>query len=119
MEKSGVYKFECSKNCSLYIGQTRRDLETRGKEHLKDFDFRRFERSPVAEHMEEFKYENHNFSINNLSLIKEVNDPFLVKTWESFFIHKFKKQNFNLLNKDSGVINSSTVFDIAINFNIR
>ena len=95
-----------------YIGQTRRTLKKRATEHLKDYVLCNFDKSPIAEHKFEFEFENHDFPLNNLKLMKEVNDHYMIKIWESLFIHKYKKRKINLLNKDDGLIPISELFKL-------
>ena len=51
MEKSGVYKLECSDCPAIYIGQTGRKLQDRVTEHEKAFLKRTPERSNFAAHL--------------------------------------------------------------------
>ncbi|KAG6458307.1 hypothetical protein O3G_MSEX010782 [Manduca sexta] len=51
LQEPGVYKIDCS--CGLsYIGQTKRNIGTRVKEHIADVKYRRSTKSAVAEHSE-------------------------------------------------------------------
>ena len=110
--KSGIYSFKCDSCESMYIGQSRRSVGVRGKEHLAHFKNNRFGKSSVADHILETE---HPFPLKNLSLVKEVNDPFLLNPWESLYIQKFNKNGgktgLNILNSDNGPIVSS-LFDL-------
>ncbi|EFA11664.1 hypothetical protein TcasGA2_TC008528 [Tribolium castaneum] len=51
LEKLWIYEINC-KDCELkYIGQTRRSVNIRFKEHLAHLKFNRFEKSSVAQHI--------------------------------------------------------------------
>lgn len=50
MEDAGIYKIDCECG-SCYIGQTKRSIATRLKEHIADVKHRRSLKSAVCEHM--------------------------------------------------------------------
>lgn len=100
--KSGIYEISC-KDCPLkYIGQTRRNILTRFKEHSAHIKYNQPEKSAVAQHVLDFDH----FNINkeeNLKLLKNVNHVSKLNAWESLYIHK---NRFNLMNNDKGPIKS-------------
>ncbi|CAG4951018.1 unnamed protein product [Parnassius apollo] len=52
LQDAGVYKLDCE--CGLsYIGQTKRSIETRVKEHIADVKHRRSGKSAVCEHVQD------------------------------------------------------------------
>ena len=113
--KSGIYNFKCN-NCDFsYIGQTRRSILTRAKDHLRCFKTRKKEISGIADHMFEFEDDHlngrHLFPLQNLKLLKEVPNPFFLDAWECLYINKFKNRNLPLLNRDNGKI-CSKMFDL-------
>lgn len=113
--KAGVYKISCPHCNNIYIGQTKRTLETRFKEHLAEvnkakkhiekglqFDFR----SKVAEHV--FVRE-HELTKDNIDILRSVSSPRKLDVAESLEI--FKHGSSNLLNRDQGN-GFSTLFSI-------
>lgn len=119
LDKSGIYKFSCNQCNATYIGQSRRKIKTRAKDHLNDYRLFRHKKSAVADHMflmnEDITNDNdkHMFNFENLELLKEVNDPLYLDAWESRFIHEYKNRDDNLtLNKDNGKIPSDRLFSL-------
>lgn len=122
--KSGIYSFSCQECDKTYIGQTRRSLLIRADEHIKEYERKKNKNtenlnlnSSIASHLLQMdkvvtEKDKHEFPLQNLKLLKEVNEPFLLNAWESMFIHSYRKQNFNLLNKDNGRIPNSKLFDL-------
>ncbi|MFX0618098.1 reverse transcriptase domain-containing protein, partial [Escherichia coli] len=52
LQDAGVYKLDC--DCGLcYIGQTKRSIRTRIKEHIADVKHRRYTKSAVCEHSQD------------------------------------------------------------------
>ena len=77
-----------------YFGNTRSQLETRFKECCSHLKHNRVLKSAVASHALE---EQHlDVTIDNLSLVKRINNKFELNAWESIFIHKNKDQMMNL-----------------------
>ena len=116
LQKSGIYKIPCQ-NCNLcYIGQTKRNLLVRYKEHLGNIKFKRIEKSPLAEH---FWNESHDF--DEPILLKQINskNQFEFLIWENIYIHKNHK---NLLNWDTSNLTPLLRFiseDKEVNTNSR
>jgi hypothetical protein len=103
--KSGIYQVSCT-SCDLsYIGQTRRNIKTRFKEHMAHFKYNRPEKSSIAQHMIET---GHEITENNLKLLKETPNH-LLDAYESLYIHKYRE---NSLNSDKGPIPHSSLFKI-------
>ena len=101
-QKSGIYKIQCSQCPKIYIGQTKRDILTRYKEHCSHIKFNRPSKSAVAEHV---LTENHfNITIENLKLAKQTQKTIELDVIESMQIHKNKK---HLMNNVYGPISSS------------
>lgn len=102
LAKPGIYKISCSHCNKVYIGQTRRNLETRLKEHLREAqvairkNIDEF-RSKVAEHMVS---ENHPISKKDIQLINHIQDRRQLDVAESIEI--YKSQGDTLLNRDQG-----------------
>lgn len=105
--KSGVYVINC-KTCNLkYIGQTRRRVQERWKEHEAACPLKYPQKSAVAEHIIETGHE-----IGDKKLLKEVTNPFELNAWESYFIDT----NEDLLNLEEAPIRSD-LFGLA-HFNL-
>ena len=106
MEKSGIYKINCDTCNSAYIGQTRRMLKTRFKEHFSHYKNNIPEKSSVAQHLIQ---SGHEITLDNMKLIKNTSNN-LLDAYESIFILKNKGQK--LLNSDSGPITHSPLFSL-------
>lgn len=99
-QKSGIYKISCNECSAIYIGQTRRNILQRFKEHIAHVKYNRPEKSAVAEHMIE---NNHlNITAGDLKLIKEIQNNNQLDAWECIYINK--NTNNELLNNDRGPI---------------
>ncbi|KMQ82743.1 reverse transcriptase, partial [Lasius niger] len=61
LKKSGIYAITCKDCTKCYIGQTRRSIEKRAKEHIRNWKNREVENSSVTKHMIE---ENHTFTMD-------------------------------------------------------
>ena len=92
LDKSGIYKIECNSCEKVYIGQTKRTLKIRGREHINCIKNQETDRSAVAAH---FWKEKHDVKFPP-SLLKEVNNKFHLTTWENIFINEYKHRNFNV-----------------------
>lgn len=101
LQKSGCYRIDCAeKDCNkLYIGQTKRNITTRFKEHTAHFKYNRPEKSSVAAHM----LENEHFDIKDVKLIKQIQNAASLDAWESLYIHRNRQ---NVMNTDTAPINS-------------
>lgn len=102
MAKSGVYKITCSHCNKVYIGQTRRNIETRLKEHLKEAELAEKKnstnfRSKVAEHI---VLEKHAISKENITIVNHIRDARKLDVAESIEIYKTPADS--LLNRDQG-----------------
>lgn len=67
-QKSGIYKIDCQDCSRIYIGQTKRSIETRFKEHLAHLKYGRTEKSAVAEHAVD-----NDHRVGSAKLLKSVN----------------------------------------------
>ena len=91
-EKSGIYQIQCENCDKCYIGQTRRNIGIRFKEHIRSMKNQETDKSPIAEHFFEF---NHN--INTIKLLKQVTNNQELNIREAIEMSKNKN---NLLNWD-------------------
>lgn len=106
--KSGIYKIKCGCCDSQYIGQTKRSILTRFKEHIAHFKYNRFEKSAVAQHIKESE---HPIRQENLFLVKSITNQRQLDAYESIEILKHK--NKHLLNQENGPI-SSSLFELIV-----
>lgn len=104
--KSGVYQITCDHCNKIYIGQTKRTLNTRFKEHVaevtkahKDTEKGHVHhfKSKVAEHIYN---EQHFLNTKNIKLLRHISNPWKLDVAESIEI--FKQNHNKLLNKDQG-----------------
>lgn len=82
VDKTGIYEVACGDCNKKYIGQTRRSIMTRFKEHVKiNVDVR----SAVGEHI---VTHNHRVPKQNLKLRKHVTNFSQLDAYESIFMYK-------------------------------
>lgn len=81
--KSGIYNIECADCEGNYVGQTKRRVETRIKEHARALIKKEEDKSAMAAHCIE---EGHSF--NSYKLLQEVRKGYQLDAWESLFITK-------------------------------
>jgi hypothetical protein len=105
IEKSGIYEIKCGtqKFGYKYIGQLRRSIKTRYKEHKSLTTYNHHELSFVANHMNNKLHGGqrrcpHDFEISNLKLLKNVPQQQKLDVYESIFLHKARSQR--LLNDE-------------------
>ena len=67
--KAGIYQINCKDCEKIYIGKTKRNLETRVKEHFRNIKNGEIEKSAIAAHVWNMGYEINNSAI----LLKSVN----------------------------------------------
>jgi hypothetical protein len=106
LDKSGIYEINCGECDKKYIGQTRRSILTRFKEHIAHARYLRPEKSSVAQHILD---SDHHINKDNLKLVKAVSSNRELDGFESLFIHKSKGC---LLNSDKGPIPRSALYDL-------
>lgn len=102
MSKSGVYRITCPDCNRIYIGQTRRNLETRLKEHVREAELAARKhttdfRSKVAEHIAS---EHHTISREDIQLVDHIRDTRRMDVAESIEIYRTPQSM--LLNRDQG-----------------
>lgn len=104
--KAGVYKISCTDCNKIYIGQTKRTLETRFKEHIAEVKKANKEmdkglhyefKSKVAEHIVK---KGHNLTKENINILRTVSSPWKLDVAESLEI--FKHNPSTSLNRDQG-----------------
>jgi endonuclease I len=118
--KSGIYKITGgTRRCGFkYIGQSRRAIQTRFREHHRAFKNNHSHQCAVAEHilMKDRKKRGykHKFDIHNLELIRQVNKHRKLEFYESYQIHR--EDADHLMNLDQGSL-KSTLFDVILKNN--
>ena len=108
-DKSGIYEIGCNDCDKKYIGQTRRSVKTRFKEHVAHIRYGRSDKSSVADHV---LGTGHYIGIDNVKLIKAVNSNRKLDAYESLEIAKNDK---TVLNRDKGPIPSSILYSLVLN----
>jgi len=98
-DRSGIYEIPCNNCNAKYIGQTKRKLKVRLKEHQAHFKNNQEEKSAMAKHCLQ---ENHTFS--SVNLLQEVRNPLFLDAWESLYI---KKHQDILVNNEPGIFQNS------------
>ncbi|XP_070491148.1 uncharacterized protein PF3D7_1120600-like [Chironomus tepperi] len=88
LNKSGIYMIRCRDCPSVYIGQTKRSLKEREKEHNKKNN----DKSPVSIHKRVQKH-----SVQEIKLLTAVDSENYLDAWESLHIFKNKQ---HLMNPD-------------------
>ena len=85
LAKPGIYSVSCQDCTDEYIGQTKRSISVRFKEHMNCCKKGEIERSAVAKHM---LAHHHNCDSSNLKLLKNVKDERLLDGYERWLIQK-------------------------------
>ena len=102
-QKSVIYRIDCKDCNKTYIGQTKRSIETRFKEHLAHLKYGRTEKSAVAEHALDNSH-----TVGSVKLLKSVHKINKLDPLESIFISKFHQIS---INHDKGPICNSALID--------
>lgn len=87
LKKSGIYSIECGDCNRRYIGQTKRSIEKRSKEHFNCVKQLKRRESAIAEHAISNKHTTDEKELK-LSLIKCVSNDNKLDAYESYFIEK-------------------------------
>ena len=103
LAKPGIYKIVCGDCNKIYIGQTRREIQIRFKEHCQHIKYNRPSKSAVASHALNSNPVHFNIRTEQLSLIKQVRKRNQLDAWESIYMKKYKD---NTMNIDSPPITS-------------
>ena len=100
LEKSGIYRIKCKDCDAVYIGQTKRSVLKRFKEHFKCIEHNYVRKSAFASHA--IFNEHRNVTIDDVQLIKSVSDERRLDAYECVYIRKSE----NTVNLDNGNIDS-------------
>jgi hypothetical protein len=104
LQKAGIYKITCNGCASVYVGQTKRNIHKRFKEHIHHVTRNEPEKSSLANHILQHMHEKphtHTITLDNLDLLQEGNKPY-----QSMHIHKQMNAGIELMNADEGEVNS-------------
>ena len=108
---SGIYKVSCQNCDGCYIGQTKRNIKTRLKEHLYAANRNLKEKSAIAEHII-----NTGHKMDNLDLLRKISSQRELPIFESIYMHKNKK---NLINTDLSPLENPLLNCIPIGYSTR
>ena len=93
-QKSGIYRVKCESCNHIYVGQSRRAVRTRWKEHVSDVKNKNLNNA-VALHYNQNN--THKFDERNCSeLIKTVRSEYYLDAWESLYMNKFDDHLMNV-----------------------
>ena len=81
--KSGIYNIQCGGCSGNYVGQTKRRVETRIKEHVRALKNNEEEKSAMAAHCIIEKHKPKAYK-----LLKEVRNSYQLDAWESLYMEK-------------------------------
>lgn len=107
-QKSGIYEITCKDCNQKYVGQTRRSISTRYKEHIAHFRYNRPEKSSVARHIFDT---GHGMPTDSLRLVKTVHNFRELDSYESIYIHR---NRCKLMNSDYGPIPGSSLYELLL-----
>lgn len=106
-ERSGIYEISCVNCDAKYIGQTKRQVSIRYKEHKTNAKNKQIHRSAIAAHIHTPSDDNplqHNIGTfeESVRLLKTVHNERKLDAYESLYISK----TTNTMNADKGNIDS-------------
>ncbi|KAJ9578766.1 hypothetical protein L9F63_004974 [Diploptera punctata] len=90
-KKSGIYQINCKDCEKIYIGKTKRNLNTRLKEHLRNVKNGETEKSAIAAHAWS---EKHRIE-TKAKLLKQLEKPKELTIWEKIYICKNENTTMN------------------------
>jgi len=102
-----VYKIDCNDCDKVYIGQTKRHLLTRIKEHRNNIKNQSGNFSVVTDHRLSF---NHNFDWDNPNILHKEKNRKKREIAEMFFIKKYN----NTINLQKDTENLNPIYDKII-----
>jgi hypothetical protein len=107
-KKSGIYLLECDNCDAKYVGLTKRRIGTREAEHVADCGKPLNPESAMAFHC---ITENHEIK-RGVKLLKEVDEPYKLRVWESLKLFRMKNENLTNLSKEGN--SPSILFEALI-----
>lgn len=100
LDKPGIYEIACNSCGRKYYGQTKRSVRKRFKEHTLCIRNNEPRKSAFAQHA--LDEEHLTTTIDNVRLLKSVNNSYKLDAYESLYIHR----DATALNLDKGNIES-------------
>ena len=87
--KNVTYKLGCKKcHKFLYIGETSRRICDRFQEH-RGYVTQKNLSQPTGSHFTQAGHSLYDLTVQGIELVKPINDPFVLKTRETFWITKY------------------------------
>lgn len=108
-EKAGIYLLECKDCDASYVGQTKRNIGVRFKEHKSDCLKEVNEDKPMPKHMIQ---NNHEFK--DITLLKEVRNKQQLDVYESIFLKKLENRNLTNIQKQGNCISNLIKFSLEL-----
>jgi len=102
MKNNIVYKINCSNCTASYVGQTKRQMKTRIREHCNNIKLDESKHSVISEHILNFK---HKFDWDNVKVLDR--EPNWYKRLISEMLHIKEQKNGINLQKDTELLNES------------
>jgi len=99
-----IYKIFCNDCSTLYVGQTKRQLKTRTKEHSNNSKSISAKSSVITEHMMEF---SHSFDWNNVKILDKEANYFKRSVSEMLHIRNWYVLNGLNAQKDTELLDNS------------
>lgn len=90
-KKAGIYQINCSKCNETYIGKTKRNIDTRLKEHLRNIKYCQIDKSAVAAHC----WNKNHHILKEANLLKSVNKQKDLEVWEKIYMKKYEDKLMN------------------------
>ena len=84
--KAGIYQINCKDCKKIYIGKTKRNLETRVKEHFRNINNGEIEKSAIAAHVWKEKHAMDHKPV----LLKQAANKQELTNWKNILITKNK-----------------------------
>ena len=81
-KKSGIYQINCKDCEKIYIRKTKRDLETRVKEHFRNIKNGEIEKSAIAAHVWKEKHTKDHKPV----LLKQASNKHELTNWENMLL---------------------------------
>ena len=114
-KKKGIYKYTCtcSEN-SIYIGQTNRSCEICWKDHERDVNKERWQKSGITQHLQHCQ---ENFSKDNFEVVHTMQDKkksrlaYNLRMREAFEIRRHDSGPGRGLNEDNGAYLKTDMWD--------
>jgi hypothetical protein len=108
----GIYKLQCKGCDKIYIGQTRVSFTVRYGQHKSEIKCKK-PRCGYTKHIVESKHQHGDSVEETMEILKRVDKPEYLDTYEKFYICKYKREG-NILNVQH-INYSNELFDLLLN----